>query len=121
MTRRPSRKRSARRQTPVATKRSQTDAFAQDPGRRNFQDAAALLDNRRGRRGIGLAIRAELVRSAENAITSARDRIHEGRTVADNGVSRRRFRNDDDLAAMRLDGRIGHERSCADSGAIDHD
>ena len=119
MTRRPSRKRSARRQIPARRKGA---ARRVRPGfwRLYLQDAAALRDDRGGRCGIGLTIRTQLIRSAKNAITRARDRIHERRIVADDGVSRRSSGNDDHLAAMRLDRRIGQERSCADSGAIDH-
>ena len=87
-----------------AAKGSQADAFAQDLWRRNFEDTAALRDDCRGRGGIRLAIRAKLVCSTEDAVSFARDRIHERRIIADDGAGRRcLFRNDDDLAAMRLD------------------
>ena len=60
-----------------AAKRPQADALAQNRGRLDLQDAAALGHNRGGRGGIGLEIRTQLIRSTENAIPRARDRVHE--------------------------------------------
>ena len=55
---------------------TQTDAFGEDVGLVDIEDAAAFGDDARGRSRVERAIVAEFVCAAEDAIVCARDRIY---------------------------------------------
>ena len=102
-----------------ASERSQSNAFGQDFWRLDLQHATALGENLNGLRRIRVAIRAQRIGSAKDAIVRPRDCVHEGRIVANHCVVVRHLWNNHDLAAMGLDFGIWHECLRADAGAID--
>ena len=70
-------------------------------------------------RGIGFAIVGQFVRSAENAVAGARDRIHERRIVANNRAWKVQLLNERDLSAVRLEIAIRDKRPRADPRTVD--
>ena len=102
-----------------APKRPQADAFRDDCARRELERPAAFSHDRAARGRIGIAVEADFVGAAKNAVVAAGNRVEERRIVAHDGVGLRDSSDDHDLSAMWFHFRIGHEDARPDSGAID--
>ena len=116
---RPSPNFSDSRRTPDFSERAQSDLHGDHRRRVDPEDAAAFGNDRGGVGGWGLAIFADRIGAAENAIVRARNGVHQWGIVADNCLRQIDLWHNRDLTAVRFQIRIVNQFTRANTGAID--